>query len=607
MPVKRSTEAIGLLFLLILSLGSRLVFVSRFPTIPYSDFEHLVGFGEYLHTHGIFANEWFWQFFNPGLPVVLSVLFRIFPGDPAAVARLATVLACGLLPLPPYLLWRGVLPFGIRLLTGLALAVWPGQVMFSGVVAQDNWVLLPTVFLAVLAVRALAGGMRTPLIVAGLLYGAGVALRQEMLLPLFPLFLAAAGMGLRDGWRRWAAAGLAAGVPLLVLIAHRGIATGRYTLSTEHAGLSVLGAYVPGAAKDGWIDPYAFIASVRPDLLRDPETLRSQSTGLALREALRRPGFHIARIGSEMVTYLVLGEADSLYWSLQAPDVLPPALHEQAMAFALDAQRPLRYEMAGIQGLFLAAILIGFWRRSAAILVLASAVLLKLAIHAIIAAQARYFFPVTALEILAIALAAYEAWIAPPAGKRARLALALGVGLVFCLTLLYFRLRLEIYVQSHDTDFQRTYHFPLAVADHGAALNCAMDRGSLVFLSLPLRSTQSATIRTFQPDPSPGDSAAAVCELTATGKPQPLILQVLDPYARGGLPNRMLQRVEVDGAEVYSHDVAKEPGTGWANVPLGDVGEGTRKKVVIEVKALQPDPGANWGSAAVTAFQLSRN
>ncbi len=63
----------------------------------------------------------------------------------------------------------------------------------------------------------------------------------------------------------------------------------------------------------------------------------------------------------------------------------------------------------------------------------------------------------------------------------------------------------------------------------------------------------------------------------------------------------------MDGAEIFSHDIAKEPGTGWAQIPLGEVGDGTKRKVVIEVKAIQPDAGAGWGNAAVTTFQLSRD
>jgi hypothetical protein len=305
-------------------------------------------------------------------------------------------------------------------------------------------------------------------------------------------------------------------------------------------------------------------------------------------------------------TYSVAGEGISLYWSLGAPEVLSPAVRDRGEALYTAMDRPLRYEMAAIQGLFLAALIVGIWRRSAAILVLAAAVLLKYGIHAVIAAQGRYFLASTALEILAIAVAAYEVRTAAPAGRRRLLAPALGLGLLFSLGLLYVRPRLAAYVQSHDVDPQRTYRFPMEVPDHGAALDCVVKRGVLVSLSLPRESMQNAAIRTLQADPPPGDEASAVCELTGSGKPRPLTLQVLDPYAPGGFPDRMLQRVEVDGAEVYSHDIAREPGSGWANIPLGNVGEGTKRKVVIEVKAIQPDPGPGWGSAAVTTFQLSR-
>jgi hypothetical protein len=170
--VKRSKEILGLLLLLILGLAPRLAFVTRFPTIPVSDFHTLVSFGLYLRDHGLTSNSWFWMF-NPGVPLVLSGLFRIFPTiDPATVARLATAFACGLLPILPFLIWRGVLPLWLRLLAGASLALWPGQILFSGVVAQDNWVLLPSIALAALAVRALLSGKPTHLVTAGLLYGA---------------------------------------------------------------------------------------------------------------------------------------------------------------------------------------------------------------------------------------------------------------------------------------------------------------------------------------------------------------------------------------------------------------------------------------------------
>ena len=59
-------------------------------------------------------------------------------------------------------------------------------------------------------------------------------------------------------------------------------------------------------------------------------------------------------------------------------------------------------------------------------------------------------------------------------------------------------------------------------------------------------------------------------------------------------------------AEVWSHDIAKEPGTGWASIPLGRIGAGSSHKIVVAVRALEPDAGAGWGDAARTTFQLIR-
>lgn len=603
--MRRPKELLALLLLLILGIVPRLAFALRYPTIPVSDFASLVFFGQNLRDHGLIIPGWFWEFFNPGLPLVLSVIFRIFPGDPGAVARISTAIACGLLPLLPFLIWRRVLPLWVRLLAGACLALWPGQIFFTGVVAQDNWVLLPSVALASLAVRSLLTRRASP-ISAGLLYTAGVATRPEMLVVLFPLFLAASVTTFRPPWKRLATAALAAALPLLALAAYRHANTGQFALSTEHGGVSTLGSYIPGATANAWIDPYPFIASVRPDLLTNRPALLSAATHLAVQEALRRPAFHAVRILSMVVNFSVTGESGNEYWSIEADGVMPAALHERGDALFTLSQTPLRYEMAVIQGLFLAACIIGIRRRNWAILLLALVVLLKYALHAAIVAQGRYFYPATAWELLAIAIATYEIVAAPPAGKLLLLALSLSLGVVFSLALLNARPALAAFVRDHDVDQQRTYRFPINVADHGAELNCVVNQGLLVSLNLARESTQTAAIRTIEVDPAPGASASAVCDLTGTGKPRPLVLDVLDPYAPGGLPDRMLQRVEIDDVEVYSHDVAKDPGSGWAKIPLGDVGEGTKRKVVIEVKAIRPDPGPGWGTAAVTTFQLSR-
>src|ERR1700690_4128497 len=185
MLVKRFREALALLLLLILGLAPRLLFVSGFPALPVSDTQGLVMFGLSLRDHGLLSPVWFWEMFNPALPLVLCGLFHIFPhADPGAVARLATACWCGLLPVLPFLIWRGVLPLWVRLLAGAALGLWPGQILFSGVVAQDNWVMLPAVALGALAVRALRASEPPRVVTAGLLYAAAVAFRQETLVML---------------------------------------------------------------------------------------------------------------------------------------------------------------------------------------------------------------------------------------------------------------------------------------------------------------------------------------------------------------------------------------------------------------------------------------
>jgi hypothetical protein len=83
------------------------------------------------------------------------------------------------------------------------------------------------------------------------------------------------------------------------------------------------------------------------------------------------------------------------------------------------------------------------------------------------------------------------------------------------------------------------------------------------------------------------------------------MLQVLDEYAPGGLGGRMVQRVELDGEEVFSQDIAEEPGTGWATIPLGNVGTGMKRKVMIEVKAINPEPGGEWAYHSRTTFRLA--
>ena len=229
---------------------------------------------------------------------------------------------------------------------------------------------------------------------------------------------------------------------------------------------------------------------------------------------------------------------------------------------------PLRWEMAVIQGLFLVLTLVAIRRRLLIVPVLALAVTLKYGIHALTVSQGRYFLAATALEIMTIWVAVYElkppAWRKPallnaadPAsggGTPQRCAHPAGPGI-------------QKSVRLHDVTPQRTYQFPLALNDHSASLSCVMNQGFLTSLNLSTVSAQTATIQTFHKDPTPGESATAECELSVSGPPGPLALQVLDSYAPGGSAGRMLQRVTLDGTEVFHHDIAGEPGTGWASIP----------------------------------------
>ena len=117
----------------------------------------------------------------------------------------------------------------------------------------------------------------------------------------------------------------------------------------------------------------------------------------------------------------------------------------------------------------------------------------------------------------------------------------------------------------------------------------------------------TAVIRTLQPyDPAPGDRAVAECTLTTSQKePRIETLQVFDPFDPGGLGGQMVQRVELDGHEIYSHDVGLEPGGGWTDIPLGAIAMGTTKKVVIEVQAIHPKADQNWAYNSRTRLQLA--
>lgn len=551
-------EAAWAIFLLLLALVPRLAFVSRYPTVPVSDFRGVVDFALAFRDQGVTAPGYYWDVFNVGPPLALSLLLRIVPDSPDATARLATAVWTGLMALLPFAIWRGVLPPWARILTGGLLAIWPGQVFFSGVVAQDNWVLPPTVALAALAARPLLSRGPGHPVAAGLVYALAVAMRQEMMYVLLPLLLAAAGLGSRRGrsWRSFAACALAVGLPFLALVLQRGKATGEYALSSGHLGITLLGTAAPGATASYWADPVSYAASIDPGLARDRKRLHAEALGLALEEIRRRPGFHALRTLAMALRFPFVSDAELLYWSVFSPGTLPESHQAAGQDFAVRVSPWLKLEMVVLQGLFVAAVTFALWRRRAAILVISLAALLKIGLHATVVVGARFFLPATALEIVAVSLAIWEASQMPR--LRAPVFLLL-LGLVTAAGLGQAGRSLFAFVQENDPVEQRVYRFTLTGWNHRGSLACTVRQGRLTLLG-----ENSATIA---PLPATGPEAAAECVVSGAGAPAPLVLQVTGPH-----------EVEIDGREVSS------PAANGA-IPLGQVGPDTRRRVRIEVSA----------------------
>lgn len=597
--ISRGQERILALLLLILGVGTRVLFASWLPTQPISDFRGIIDFALDLRDKSLFVPGYYWDVFNLGPPLALSVLFRVFPQDPEATARFATAVWCGLMPVFPFVLWRRVLPLWVRLLAGGLLALWPGQVFFSSVVAQDNWGVVPAVALACLAVPPLLDRERRhhP-VAAGLLYALAVAMRQEMLIMLFPPFLAAAGLLRRSGWRlkNLVACALAVGLPFLALAAQRQKAAGTFALSSGHGGYTLLGTVVPGATSVYWKDPVSFIATVKPGLVRDRKRMFSESMPIALAEMKRRPGFQALRVLAFGLRLPFCSDQELLYWITLAPGVQPATHAARAQRFSNLVFPLLLPELIAIQGAFLFAVLIGIARRNWAILVLALAALLKIGLHLVLVSQARFYMPATAVELPVIALGLWEA---SRSRNRWRTLAAFAGCLGAAAVLWQSGKPLYTLLKSMDVEEQRTYRFTLTSWEHPGILRCTVREGRLTALG-----DTEAVLETLRDNPGPGERAAADCTLTQPGSPLPLQVEVLDGYAPGGYPGRMTQTVEIDGRE-FSHDVAAEPGAGWWAAPAVAVGNGQEKRVRVEVVAGKPEPGQFWGPAGGARIRVS--
>lgn len=583
-------EAIGAALVAALGVGLRLAFVRAFPTVPFSDFHGLVDFGIRLRDYGLAAPGYGWVQYNPGLPVALSALFRIFPSDPKGAARAATAVVTGLTGLAPFVLWRPILARRWRLLAALALALWPGQVFFSGVVAQENWVLLPVVVLACLGVR----GARDPSLPArpvatGLLYAAAGAIRQEFLVVLLPLVFPASGAWPRQtgALRRLVLLGASAGIPLLLLAAERGAASGRFALTTEHGGMGFLGTIVPGAAADFWIDPKMYVAARRPELLRDRNAVRESATGLALAEWRRRWRYHVFRAAVSSMRLLTHSDEENLFWSVGAVEALPADRRESGAAFASRWGILLRVALASLTGLFAAAVLLGAERRDTAILLLAAAVLLKVAVQVVVSPMGRLMVPTIALELLAAALAASSLERAP---RRQRIRL-LGVAAGVAAFLLLATPPLRALARRKDEAPAPVRRFALEMAGGGFA-ECRVESGRLAALEW-----RHGLLALASQIPAPGESARVTCALSPARGPLRLGLEIAQ--APPGFAGRIVERVEADGRELLAREVGGIPGTTRVEVPLGDA-----HSVSAEILAVRDDPGPAGGPAPSIRFEI---
>lgn len=441
-------EIIGFFLLLMAGVLPRLAFVTAYPNHPLSDFYNIFNLALSFEQDVLARGNIYWKYFSAGLPFILSILFRVVPYPSEDVARWATAVISGLPAVSPFLIWRGVFSRRVRVLSGLLLAFWPGQILFSGVLAQDNWIIFPTVCLAALAVRALVRPPKGHPIWAGLFYFFAVAIRQEMLIALLPLAAVAMLGSQKEKWlRNFLTGGILVGVLFGALIVHRGMATGRYALSTDHLGVSILGAYVPGAGL-GWISPIPYLEANHPGLLNDKD-FDQKVSGLVWQEFVRRPGFHIIRmIGSSFYNLFNIDREVSP-WSLVAEGALPHRYRKSAAALYERMDPVLEFYPWFIHGLFLSAVFFSFTKRDLLkwISPILFAIVLKVGLHAAIVSQPRYFLVVVGMEIMIISII-LDAMLKKENWSAAARSVAAGV-LVTGLLLGVIALSKQ-YIQSHD-------------------------------------------------------------------------------------------------------------------------------------------------------------
>lgn len=615
-PLKQEQQELTW-FALITFLGviSRLVFNLVFPSQPVSDFLRILNFAK------AFAGDFFavasphWGSLNPGVSIFLAPFLHLYPASPEVVARSLTAVLTGLMPLVPFLLWKGVFSLRSRVVTALLLALYPAQIIFSGVVAQDNWVLLPTAALGALAVRGVALKSPGHPLWASVLYVTGIFMRQEMLAALLPLYLVVmAGFQKRQITQNIAKGVLVTGLLLSLLVIQRGVATGRFSLTTAHLGGSILGAYAPGAEMS-WLDPKILVAIRAPDLIENSR-YNEHAIDLVLNELRLRPGYHMVRIFFSPFFHIKNMEFEAAYWGLTAPGVLTTERQQAAGWFVNHLLPRLGYFSYAVHVLFLATLALAiFERKFAYVLPPLAAIILKLGFHALIVSQSRYYFTVYVLEVLIIGSLLDELlarlYLPNPFSNRSLKALLLrsaytylAVGLIGGVGLTLAATWARNYIIRADENFQPIYQFPASLP--AAEIRCAVTEGRLLDFQPGSQTQPSRILMDFrQADPAPGSQVLLTCKTSAQAA-QPILMRIKDNYPNGDFPNRIVQIVTINGEEVYRHDLAADPGAGWHDLPLDGYPDGTALEIQVTLLAPNPNSGWKWGRAALTEVQFTQ-
>jgi hypothetical protein len=169
-------------------------------------------------------------------------------------------------------------------------------------------------------------------------------------------------------------------------------------------------------------------------------------------------------------------DADNLFWSVEGAGVLPAAARPGAESFAQQARPWLRAELALMQGLAIAAVVIGFRLRRADVLVVAAAAFLKLGIQAVVSPMGRMAVPAVGLELLAIALALESVPSLSIRERTSLAAVAMGLGAMISLS----AKPLAAAVLANDRHPTGIYRFPLPVDQSVRRVECSVTEGRLV-------------------------------------------------------------------------------------------------------------------------------